>query len=511
MRSCIRHIIVMAIMLLGVSKMSAQVAMPDNVCIGTTRHYSVNDPSVPSTYTWTVDGVVQTTTTNEIIITWTTLGHHVITVQEHANGGCDGEIRSGDVYVNPLPNVIKDTTVCSNNIPFVWNGLTVNQAGDYPYITTSSLGCDSTTTLHVTLVNPVSVDKDTTVCANNMPFTWNGITVNQAGNYPYITTSSLGCDSTTTLHVTLVNPVSVDKDTTVCGNSIPFTWNGITVDQAGNYPYTTTSVAGCDSTTTLHVTVVNLVSVDKDTTVCANNIPLNWNGITVDQAGDYPYTTTSVAGCDSTTTLHVTVVNLVSVDNDTTVCANNIPFTWNGITVDQAGDYPYTTTSVAGCDSTTILHVTVVNTVSVDKDTTVCANNIPFTWNGITVDQAGDYPYTTTSTSGCDSTTTLHVTVANTVSVDKDTTVCANSIPFTWNGITIDQAGDYPYITTSSLGCDSTTTLHVTLVNPVVVDKDTTVCANNIPFTWNGITVNQAGDYPYITTSSLGCDSTTTL
>ena len=139
MRRCIRHIIVMAIMLLGGLTMSAQIAMPDNVCIGTTRHYSVNDPSVPSSYTWTIDGVVQTTTANEIIITWTTLGHHILTVQEHATGGCDGEIKSGDVYVNPLPNVIKDTTVCSNEIPFVWNCITVSQAGDDQYITTSSL------------------------------------------------------------------------------------------------------------------------------------------------------------------------------------------------------------------------------------------------------------------------------------------------------------------------------------------------------------------------------------
>ena len=169
MRSCIRHIIVMIIMLFGVLKMSAQIAMPDNVCIGTTRHYSVNDPSVPSTYTWTIDGVVQSTTTNEIITTWTTLGHHVITVQEHANGGCDGEIRSGDVYVNPLPNVIKDTTVCSNTIPFVWNSVTVSKAGDYQYITTSSLGCDSTTTLHVLINDAVLTDTAVTACGL---FTW---------------------------------------------------------------------------------------------------------------------------------------------------------------------------------------------------------------------------------------------------------------------------------------------------------------------------------------------------
>ena len=49
----------MTMLLFGVLKTSAQLAMPDTVCVGATKHYSVNDPSVPSTYTWAIDGVVQ--------------------------------------------------------------------------------------------------------------------------------------------------------------------------------------------------------------------------------------------------------------------------------------------------------------------------------------------------------------------------------------------------------------------------------------------------------------------
>src|SRR6266487_3773055 len=94
----LRYILVSAFLLIGALKASAQLSMPDTVCVGATKHYSVNDPSIPSTYTWTIDGVVQPTTTNEIIITWTAPGHYVLTVQEHSTGGCDGEIRSGDVY-----------------------------------------------------------------------------------------------------------------------------------------------------------------------------------------------------------------------------------------------------------------------------------------------------------------------------------------------------------------------------------------------------------------------------
>ena len=196
----------------------------------------------------------------------------------------------------------------------------------------------------------------------------------------------------------------------------------------------------------MHVTVTNLLTATVDTTVCANKVPFTWNGISVTGSGDYPYSSVSSGGCDSTTTLHVTVTNLLTATVDTTVCANKVPFTWNGISVTGSGDYPFTSVSSGGCDSTTTLHVTVTNLLTATVDTTVCANKVPFTWNGITVTGSGDYPYTTTfSSGGCDSTTTLHVTVTNLLTATVDTTVCANKVPFTWNGMSVTGSGDYPY------------------------------------------------------------------
>src|ERR1041384_1854488 len=89
------HIIIFTLLMFGVKETSAQLAMPDHVCIGTTKKYSVNNPGVPSTYTWKIDGVTKPTTTNEITITWNTAGQFLITVQERSADGCDGDIQSG--------------------------------------------------------------------------------------------------------------------------------------------------------------------------------------------------------------------------------------------------------------------------------------------------------------------------------------------------------------------------------------------------------------------------------
>ena len=148
----LRHIIVLALLLFGVIETSAQMAMPDHVCIGTTKKYSVNDPSVPSTYTWKIDGVTQTTTTNEITITWNTAGQFLITVQERSAEGCDGDIQSGIVYVYPPAATNQTITICEQQLPYTWNGQTLTAAGTATATLQTVNGCDSiiTLTLNVT-------------------------------------------------------------------------------------------------------------------------------------------------------------------------------------------------------------------------------------------------------------------------------------------------------------------------------------------------------------------------
>jgi len=90
--------IMLALALTGYLKAGAQMAMPDYVYIGSTKHYNV-DLTTGSTYTWKIDGEVQSSITNEIDITWNTPGTFTLSVQELPADGCQGPIRSGEVYV----------------------------------------------------------------------------------------------------------------------------------------------------------------------------------------------------------------------------------------------------------------------------------------------------------------------------------------------------------------------------------------------------------------------------
>jgi hypothetical protein len=282
---------------------------------------------------------------------------------------------AGDYYGNPVGgNGNIDTTVCANEIPFQWNGLTIDSAGTYQSRKTGG-GYDSIITLRVMVVNTFSSVRDTVVCTNQVPFSWNGITVDKAGNFTDTTKSSAGCDSIITLHVAVMGTVARLRDTTVCSNAVPFSWNGVSVGGAGSFSYRTKTVAGCDSVITLNVVLVRPVSASKDTAVCDRQVPFHWNAITVDKAGDYRFITKNQAGCDSTITLHVAVANTVTSSKDTTVCSDTVPFTWNGISITRAGNYLFTMKNMAGCDSTVTLHVMVGNLETVSKDTSICAGS----------------------------------------------------------------------------------------------------------------------------------------
>jgi hypothetical protein len=100
-------------------------------------------------------------------------------------------------------------------------------------------------------------------------------------------------------------------------------------------------------------------SSSTDVTSCDS---YEWNGTVYTTGGSYVFNTTNAAGCDSTATLNLTISTPTTSTTDVTVCANQLPYIWNGTDYTTSGTYVVNTTSAAGCDSTAILNLTVSQT-----------------------------------------------------------------------------------------------------------------------------------------------------
>ena len=109
-------------------------------------------------------------------------------------------------------------------------------------------GCSTTLTLHLTVLPAVTTTLSETACQT---YVWNGVTLYEAGTYEQHFPSANGCDSTVILHLTLHSPDTVHQTGSACNS---YTLNGTTYTYSGTYTQHLTGGNGCDSVVILDLT-----------------------------------------------------------------------------------------------------------------------------------------------------------------------------------------------------------------------------------------------------------------
>lgn len=302
--------------------------------------------------------------------------------------GCDSV-----VYLLILPSTVSDTTQVTQNactLPFTWYGQQVSEYGIDVASTTlqTTGGCDSV--LLLTLVKPTadSITVTENVCANNLPFMWRGQSISNAGVAVAKDTlvNQNGCDSILYLSLNINTPDSVVVTATACSGSMPYQWRGQQINNAGVAVATDTLINqnGCDSV--LYLTLVlSSDSLAFTDSICAGSLPYYWRGYEVNATG-FSVATDTVSGndCDVLYHLHLFFysqpqvvisqpnakcfpgkVNLANrVANSTTP---NLQLTyyrsnWQQISQTNVGDsglYYVVGTNSNGCKDTAIVNVTI--------------------------------------------------------------------------------------------------------------------------------------------------------
>jgi gliding motility-associated-like protein len=173
-----------------------------------------------------------------------------LTVSAQA-GNCCGACVPDAVSINQ--------TVCNDQFPYLWNGLTFNGPGTQSVTLTNAAGCDSIVTLDLA-VNPNNIGTDVqTACGS---FTWiDDVTYTSSTNTPLYTIvggNINGCDSTVNLNLTVLQPSSNTINISSCGPYLA--GNGQLYAQSTAFSYILPNAVGCDSNITVNLTVISVPS-----------------------------------------------------------------------------------------------------------------------------------------------------------------------------------------------------------------------------------------------------------
>ncbi len=502
------------------SSLTATITPPDDsVCAGS---FTTLTAGGGATYQWSTGATTAAISVNPTVNT-------VYSVIVSSNGCRDSVGDTVRVLAVPVVGAGNNTAICAGGSApltatgassYTWSpaaGLSCTGCANpnasptitttYTVFGTNTSGCKDSSTVIVTVASTVTATispPTATICAGDSTtltaggggsYLWsNGATTSTITINPNLTTiykvvvSTGSCKDSTTSTVT-VNPlpsVSISHDTAVCsGNGVTLTATGggtylwsntgsSTTSSISVTPLTTTTytvevtAGGCskDTTVTVSVTTTQTISISPSITSCAGTAdtlsvtgsgPYLWsngattNTIIVNPGTTHIYTVTvGASGCSSSASDTVTVLPLpsITISHDTAVCSgNSVTLTATG-----GGTYLWSNTS---------------------SSTTSSISVIPITTTTYTVQ---------VTAGGCskDTTVTVAVTTAQTITITPSLTSCAGtpdtltvtgSGPYLWsNGATtstiiVNPGSTHIYtVTVGASGCSSSATDTVTIV-----------------------------------------------
>ena len=313
------------------------------------------------------------------------------------------------------------------------------------------------------------------------------------------------------------------QSTTIC-QSHPITIHGQLVDTTGVYNDTISISAGCDSFTVWQVQVIPTIFNSVYDTICLGDTVSFW-GRKFSATGNY-YDTLFVGtqNCDSILALHL-VVSAGGHPSDTvyhTYCRTGFGsyYDFYGQHLRNSGTYNASVPATHGCDTLRTLILTVINGgFNPPINATICSGSY-YLFHGQHLTVAGTYADTATSVvTGCDSITTLNLTIGTYAALTVRDSFCAGS-SYNFHGTiyTTRSPGGFGgggYIDTVAAvggGCDTIFTLilrYKVAPSYTVIDS---FCQGTY-YHYGPDSFNTAGNnnYAYIHNPGGGCDTVVRL
>ena len=482
-------------------------------------------------------------------------GWQLFTDTTRSVAGCDSIYWQLNVLVGAPAATSIDETACGS---FEWCGTNYTESGSYQQILTTTLGCDSVVTLNLTIHPEYHFYETYTFYPTQMPQQIHGLWFSESGTASTNGRTIFDCDSVYTITV-IVNDLPCDtlRDT-ICSDELPYSWRGQTIYAQGEYGDVTTTM-----NYRLELTVNQAYNFVETKRVCESYV---WhvNGQTYTTSGVYTLPGTTVCGCDSTYTLRLTIDHDKSTTENRTYCYGELVQV-GGTSFAATADTTFSKTykSAANCDSVVTYTITVnTPTYHPEQQATVCQNELPYLWHGQPYSVSGIHQHTDYDANNCPTDIyTLNLEVLPTFERTVNVQWYQSAGDYQWHGQTINQTGTYYDRQTAINGCDSTWILNfhlgeikkeyenvtgcdsvkwhgrtyyastiandtifvdeahnydsiyiatITINHAAASEEYMTICAGK-SYLWHGTPYTSSGDYTYLESTALNCDSVLTL
>ncbi len=432
---------------------------------------------------------------------FSTTGLHTVTLP--AANDCDSIVRL-NLTVRPEIITTATATICQGET-YTNGSSSFTTAGTYNIPYTASNGCDSTYRVALSVLPNSTQTLNPSICAGQT-YTFAGQNFTAAGLYTITGTAANGCVSTTTINLTVSNVISTTQNVALCpGESV--TIGGSTLTDAGTYNFTFASVGGCDSLVTVNVTENTVTTTNLTQTICQGT-SYTLAGQTYDMTGSYMATLQDANGCDSIVALALTVTPPPSSLSTASICEGQ-SFAFNGTTYTTSGLYTANLVTAAGCDSIAQLDLAVTQTITNTIAPVICTGT-GFSIGGDVLTAAGTYTYSFPSVAGCDSVVTVNLTVEDALINDVTATICEGET-YTVGTSNYTLPGNYSDAFVTPEGCDSLVRLTLTVIPTVYTNLSERICAGE-SYLMGGTAYTATGTYmTTLPTVANSCDSIVTL
>ncbi|MBR1631560.1 MAG: hypothetical protein IJ680_06850 [Paludibacteraceae bacterium] len=206
----------------------------------------------------------------------------------------------------------------------------------------------------------------------------------------------------------------------------------ITATASGVYKRKVEGASTCDSVIILSLSVLPSATETQHIDICYGQ-SVYWHGREVYNTTILTDTLTTSLGCDSILTTYVHRLDALSSIDSITLCAGQVMPFFNQV-INSPGTYHAATTSSMGCDSSVTWVVTYLQDAVHTYHAAICRGNTYTDEHFVGVGRSGSYSvHLHSDVTGCDSTLTLHLMVADEHNHVFDT-ITTDQLPYILNG-----------------------------------------------------------------------------